>query len=128
MALTPDLTPDPATREVKPALLRGLRCRCPRCGEGKVFDGYIRVAKSCSACGLDLTKQRADDGPAYIVILIVGHIMGLMMLELSTLMRDSPFLVAGICCAAALGLAIPMLPRVKGAFIAYQWAKGLHGF
>ena len=64
------------TKDTKSAMLKGARLRCPQCGEGKLFDSYLKVTASCDACGLDLTPQRADDGPAYIVILLVCHIVG----------------------------------------------------
>ena len=54
---------------------RGLRGRCPRCGEGKLFRAFLKVDNNCSVCGLDYTPHRADDLPAYLVIVIVGHIM-----------------------------------------------------
>jgi uncharacterized protein (DUF983 family) len=49
--------------------------RCPRCGKGRLFDGYLKVAKSCAECGLDYAKFDAGDGPAVFVILIVGAIV-----------------------------------------------------
>ena len=54
---------------------RGLRGRCPRCGEGKLFRAFLKVDNNCSVCGLDFTPHRADDLPAYLVIVIVGHIV-----------------------------------------------------
>ena len=54
---------------------RGFRGRCPRCGEGKLFRAFLKVANNCSVCGLDFTPHRADDLPAYLVIVIVGHIV-----------------------------------------------------
>ena len=54
---------------------RGFRCRCPRCGEGKLFRAFLKTANNCSACGLDFTPHRADDLPAYLVIVVVGHIV-----------------------------------------------------
>jgi uncharacterized protein (DUF983 family) len=52
-----------------------LRARCPRCGQGKLFEGYLTVAPRCSACGLDYAMFDAGDGPAVFVILIVGAIV-----------------------------------------------------
>ncbi len=52
-----------------------LRARCPRCGQGKLFNGYLAVAPRCSACGLDYAMFDAGDGPAVFVILIVGAIV-----------------------------------------------------
>ena len=54
---------------------RGFRGRCPRCGEGKLFRAFLKVDDHCSVCGLDFTPHRADDLPAYLVIVIVGHIV-----------------------------------------------------
>jgi uncharacterized protein (DUF983 family) len=53
----------------------GLRCRCPRCGEGALYDGLLAVRDRCAACGLDLKAQDAGDGPAVFVILVLGFIV-----------------------------------------------------
>src|SRR3546814_3074220 len=50
------------------AILAGLACRCPRCGKGRLFSGILKIAERCNACGLDLRKQDAGDGPAVLVI------------------------------------------------------------
>src|SRR5712692_4895334 len=60
-------------RDVWTAIKRGFRGRCPRCGEGKLFRAFLKVDNNCSVCGLDFTPHRADDLPAYLVIVIVGH-------------------------------------------------------
>ena len=65
-----------AERPTKPAIMNGLRCRCPNCGQGKLFDRYLHVADTCPNCGEELFHHRADDGPAYLVILLVAHIIG----------------------------------------------------
>src|SRR6516164_8349135 len=62
-------------RELWSSLWRGFRGRCPRCGEGKLFRAFLKVDNRCSVCGLDFTPHRADDLPAYLVIIIVGHIV-----------------------------------------------------
>ena len=53
----------------------GLKSRCPRCGEGKLFDGYIKIAPKCNKCGLDYSFIDAGDGPAVFIIMIVGFIV-----------------------------------------------------
>ena len=63
-------------RDVWTAMKRGFRGRCPRCGEGKLFRAFLKVDNNCSVCGLDFTPHRADDLPAYLVIIIVGHLAG----------------------------------------------------
>ena len=62
-------------RDAWSAMLRGLRGRCPNCGEGRMFRAFLKVADHCPACGEALHHQRADDAPAYFVIMIVGHIV-----------------------------------------------------
>ena len=82
-------------RPVKPAMLDGFRLRCPNCQGGKLFTGYLKPVDQCAYCGEDFKPQRADDGPAYIVILLVGHIIGLALhLLFETLDRDPVKLLA----------------------------------
>ncbi|GAA6193287.1 hypothetical protein DS909_11630 [Phaeobacter gallaeciensis] len=116
------------TREVKPAILNGLRLKCPRCGKGKLLHSYVKVNDSCSNCGLDLTPQRADDGPAYLTILIVGHILGFALHIAFTQWRPEPLELALVMSVLAVGSALALLPRMKGLIVGYQWAKRMHGF
>src|SRR5215510_9169722 len=62
-----------AGRNVDLSLWRSVRGRCPRCGRGRLFCAFIKVDDHCSVCRLDFTGHRADDLPAYLVIVIVGH-------------------------------------------------------
>src|SRR5712691_13398158 len=62
-------------RDLWSAMKRGFRSRCPRCGEGKLFRAFLKVDDHCSVCAQDFTPHRADDLPAYLVIVIVGHIV-----------------------------------------------------
>src|SRR5689334_17605475 len=57
------------------AFVRGLHCRCPACGEGRMFGKYLKVVPACAVCGEELHHHRADDFPPYIVISIAGHIL-----------------------------------------------------
>lgn len=113
---------------LKPALKRGACLKCPRCGQGKMFRSYLKVADNCASCGLDLTPQRADDGPAYIVILIVAHLIGFALAPMFSLLGDEPALIAVVLSLVAIVLSLAMLPPVKGMFVALQWVKGMHGF
>src|SRR4030088_136995 len=80
---TPDSTPA-GKRDLWTALKRGLRGRCPRCGQGKLFRAFLKVADHCEVCGQDFTHHRADDLPAYLVIIIVGHIVVPVVLLIET--------------------------------------------
>jgi uncharacterized protein (DUF983 family) len=115
-------------RETKPAILKGLRQRCPACGEGKLFARYLKVNDTCPACGEELHHHRADDGPAYLTILIVGHVMGFILHFLFGYLRDDPLTLALVLSATATVLSLWMLPRMKGLLVGFQWAKGMHGF
>lgn len=114
--------------DTKTAVLNGMRLRCPECGEGHLFSGYLKVAPACDVCGLDFTPQRADDGPAYIVVLLVSHIVGLALHLMYRQFIDTPLTLALILSIGAVGLCLTLLPPVKGMVIAVQWAKRLHGF
>ena len=115
-------------RETKPAMKRGWKRTCPNCGAGPIFDGYLKVHSECKVCGEDFTPQRADDGPAYITILIVAHIVGPSMLFTFETWRLEPLVLFLIFSLFTIALCLFLLPRVKGAFISLQWAKGMHGF
>jgi uncharacterized protein (DUF983 family) len=117
-----------AERNTREATLRGARGICPRCGTGPLFDGYLSVAPTCPDCGLDLTPQRADDGPAYLTIVIVGHVLVPLLVPVYQAWDPHPLLVALGFSAAAVALSLVLLPRLKGAMIGLQWAKRLHGF
>lgn len=115
-------------RLVKPALLRGWKRKCPNCGSGPMMDGYLAVRDECAVCSQELYHQRADDGPAYITILISGHILAPLMLVIFEWYRPDPLLLAVCFILIFITMALFLLPRVKGAFIGLQWAKRMHGF
>src|SRR3954468_12882343 len=73
-----------AKRNVWAALKRGLRGRFPRCGEGKLFRAFLKVDDHCSVCGQDFTPHRADALAAYLLMVIVGHIVVPTILWLET--------------------------------------------
>lgn len=119
-------TPEP--RETKPAIGRGMRLRCPACGEGKLFARYLKVNDTCPNCGEELHHHRADDGPAYLTILIVGHVVGFALHGLFDYMRYDPLMLALVLCAVAIVLSLLILPSMKGLVVGFQWAKEMHGF
>jgi uncharacterized protein (DUF983 family) len=124
---TPDSAPA-AKRDVWTSIKRGLRGRCPRCGEGKLFRAFLKVDDHCSVCGLDFTPHRADDLPAYLVIVIVGHIVVPTILWIETDYSPSIALQLSIYLPLTLILSLALLQPVKGAVVAIQWALRMHGF
>ena len=117
-----------ADRKTKQSVVRGLKRTCPRCGKGHMFDGYLSVAKACDFCGLDLTPQRADDGPAYLTIVIVGHLLVPFLVPAYKAWDWPPAVMATVFSVLAIVLSLFLLPRLKGALIGFQWAKRMHGF
>lgn len=115
-------------RPTKPAIWNGLRGRCPNCGEGKLFQGYLKVSDNCGHCGQALHHHRADDGPAYLTILVVGHIMGFVIHFMWSAFRPEPWVMATVLTTLAVALSLYLLPRLKGMVVAIQWAKRMHGF
>jgi len=119
----------PAKRDVWRSLRRGLAGHCPACGRGKIFRAYLKVNDACPACGEELFHHRADDAPPYFTILIVGHLVGAMMLLTEEFAPDLPLaLHALVWPSLTLALSLFLLPVVKGALVAYQWALRMHGF
>ncbi len=115
-------------RPMRPAMLRGWRRRCPACGEGRMFEGYLKVRPACPSCGEDLSHHRADDGPAYLTILIVGHLMAPLIMVAFVEFRPSPLVLASAFSAGCVALSLYLLPRLKGVIVGIQWAKRMHGF
>ena len=115
-------------RDVWTALKRGLRGRCPRCGEGKLFRAFLKTADNCTACGQDFTAHRADDLPAYLVIIIVGHIVVPLVLYIETNYAPPVALQLSIYLPLTLFSSLALLQPVKGAVVALQWALRMHGF
>ena len=115
-------------RDVWQALKRGFRGRCPRCGEGKLFRAFLKTADSCSVCGQDFTPHRADDLPAYLVIVIVGHIVVPLALMIETNYSPPVALQLAIYLPLTFVASLALLQPVKGAVVGMQWALRMHGF
>jgi uncharacterized protein (DUF983 family) len=115
-------------RNVWTALKRGFRGRCPRCGEGKLFRAFLKTADHCSACGQDFTPHRADDLPAYLVIVIVGHIVVPLALMIETNYSPPLALQLAIYLPLTFITSLVLLQPVKGAVVGVQWALRMHGF
>lgn len=113
-----DATADHSPRTV---LLRGLRGRCPCCGQGKLLRRYLSAHPACPACAEDFERLRADDGPAWLTILIIGHISIPLILSLfqAGLLENNWMLPLVIVMTTIATLAL--LPLCKGLFMAVLW-------
>ena len=110
------------------AMLRGLRGRCPRCGETRLFFRFLKPVSKCLRCDQNWTHQQADDFPAYVSILVTGHLMAPLIIGLTRDADLSPTAMISIILPTALVLMISILQPAKGAIIALQWWFGMHGF
>jgi uncharacterized protein (DUF983 family) len=115
-------------RPLFPALLRGLMCRCPRCGVGPLFTGFIKVRDRCPNCGEPMLHHRADDMPPYVVTFIVGHVIVGLMLTVEVEYAPPMWLHAALWLPLTILMCVALLRPVKGAIVAYQWSYRMHGF
>lgn len=99
----------------------GLQGCCPRCGRGKLFDGFLKIKPSCSACGLDYSFADAGDGPAVFVMLIVGFLVMGLALWFDSLFAPPVWLHALIWLPLAVIVSLVLLRKLKGIMVALQY-------
>jgi uncharacterized protein (DUF983 family) len=117
----------PVPANLLSALTRGFRERCPNCGQGRLFRAYLKPVDNCAVCNAELGKIRADDGPAYFTILLIGHFVVAPMLFFPQIWQMSAWIIVPITEIPLLIITLWLLPRVKGAFIGYMFCHGMHG-
>jgi len=115
--------PATAKRSARDGLLRGLKRTCPNCGQGALFDGYLKVRSSCDHCGHQTGAYRADDGPAYVTMLLVGHVVVAPLMAFEFMWESPPEVVVPLALAGVAGATLAALPFVKGGFIGLLWAS-----
>jgi uncharacterized protein (DUF983 family) len=101
----------------------GMRGRCPRCGEGRLFSGLLSVRPGCGVCGLDYSFADAGDGPAVFVILIIGFIVVGLALWLETSFGPPLVVHFLLWIPLTLVLALVALRLIKGVLITLQYAN-----
>ncbi|MCV2893009.1 DUF983 domain-containing protein [Lentibacter sp. XHP0401] len=117
-----------ADRPLKLALFKGWKRKCPNCGSGPLLKSYLKVHDDCAVCGEDFSHHRADDGPAYLTILLVGHLMIPLLHITFVHYRPEPLTLFTIFALGTTVLTLYLLPRMKGVVIGFQWARRMHGF
>ena len=120
--------PNQQDRSVRDAIVKGVKCRCPKCGEGKMFDKWLKVTPTCSSCGEELYHERAQDFPPYITITIVGHIVVTLLLVVEANFELSMNTHLMIWIPLAFVLSLLMMQPVKGGVVGMQWALRMFGF
>ena len=104
----------------------GLLCRCPRCGKGPLFAGYLKLAPACPACGLDLKFADSGDGPAIFVIFLVAPFIIFMALVVGAVFNPPPYVHLLLWIPATLALSLLLLPPFKGVLVALQYRHDAH--
>jgi len=99
----------------------GLRGACPRCGRGRLFSGYLKVADRCSACGLDFDFSDAGDGAAWFVMLIAGFLAVGAALFVEVAWQPSYWVHAAVAVPLAVGVPLLLLRPIKGMLICQQY-------
>ena len=109
------------------AIRRGLKRRCPACGQGHAFAGYLKTAEHCDGCGTQLGHIRADDFPPYLTIFLVGHIVVplLLMVEQTYAWPFERHML--VWPALTLVLCLAILPILKGGVLGLMWSMGMTG-
>ncbi len=110
------------------AAIRGASNHCPSYGSKPLFARYLKPIARCEVCSQDWTPQQADDFPAYVSILITGHVLAPIIIALASQWDVPTWLLMGLILALAAGMMIALLQPAKGAIIAMQWWLGMQGF
>ncbi len=110
------------------AARRAMGGRCPRCGRAELFRKWLKPVDRCPACGQDWSHARADDIPAYIAILLTGHLLAPLIILLVGELDMSALAAGAIILPLATAMVLGGLQPVKGMVIALQWWLGMMGF
>ena len=106
----------------------GLRCRCPRCGRGRLFKGFLAVAPKCEACGLDLSPHDSGDGPAVFLVFILGALVVPLAIFTEVWFAPPQWVHMAVWTVVILVLALAMLRPAKGIFVAYHYKNLRHEY
>ena len=128
MPIDDTLESETGERPVGQSVWRGFRQKCPNCGSGPMLKGYLKVRDHCPVCREELHHHRADDGPAYLTILIVGHLMAPALGIVFVAYEPEPLTLFTGFSIGTVALSLYLLPRLKGALVGFQWARRMHGF
>lgn len=115
---------NPETKRAWPAIWRGIKCRCPRCGRGKLFHHYIEQVEHCAMCGEPLARYNVGLILPLVVITVMVHVIGFVMLEMELSGRGNPLVYLYVLVPLSVIVPLAILPSSKGGIIGLLWAKG----
>jgi uncharacterized protein (DUF983 family) len=117
----------PELVRVPSAFASGITCRCPRCGEGRLFTGFLTVAPRCPVCGLDLGFASSGDGPAVFVIFIVSPVVIGLAVLFEALVHPAPYVHLIVWIPVTVLLCLALLRPFKAIIIALQYRSEARG-
>jgi uncharacterized protein (DUF983 family) len=116
-------------RSTGDAMWKGFRCRCPHCGDSRLFRAFLKPVDVCARCDEKLDGHRSDDLPPYVTIMIVGHIAVPIILGVEMSANPWPLWVYfAVFLPLTLLATVALMQPVKGAIIGLQWGMRMHGF
>ena len=112
-------------RTIWTGLGRGLARRCPNCGAGRLFNGFLTIRSPCEVCGNDNSIYPSDDFPPYLTIFVTGHLVIPLFIWTDAAFEPAPWLEAAIWLPATAVMCLALLPFIKGATVGLCWATNL---
>lgn len=122
--MRPDGEPNTSTNPWQ-AIGRGVLCRCPRCGVGDLFVGFLQQVEHCPVCGVVLGRYNAGLLLPFAVITIVAHIIVFVMLDMELNGRASPLIYLAVLVPLSVLVPLAIIRPVKGALIGFLWSRNL---
>jgi uncharacterized protein (DUF983 family) len=114
-----------AEKSVWTGIMRGFSMRCPNCGKGKLFDGYLKIHSPCDVCRNDNARYPSDDLPPYLTIIVAGHVLVGLYMWLGADSDLSMWIQAAIWIPVTLVACLVLLPFTKGAAVGVCWAANI---
>ncbi|RYE44106.1 MAG: DUF983 domain-containing protein [Hyphomicrobiales bacterium] len=112
---------EPTPERLPSPFATGLACRCPRCGEGPLFSGFLKPVSRCESCGEDLSFAAATEGPAVFIILIVGFVIVGAAAAVEGLFHPPPFVHLLLWLPSTVILSLLLLRPLKATMVALQY-------
>lgn len=112
---------EPTPERLPSPFATGLACRCPRCGEGPLFSGFLKPVSRCESCGEDLSFAAATEGPAVFIILIVGFVIVGAAATVEALFHPPPFVHLLLWLPSTVILSLLLLRPLKATMVALQY-------